>query len=143
MNTATFVDCARLNLEERIEDIRRLWALYNEDPDAYDDDLGHLYEYGHSFCYTPPGTFGDQAEGYFQWKLSGGGPADDFRFFAGRSPNRFSGWSVYRIEYCYFFGSDAAHINLSGEDEKLMRELFEFFAEVGAADSEYNKAMDI
>jgi len=142
MNTATCADRVRPNLEERIADIRKLWVLYNDDPEAYDYELGNLYEYGLCFDYVPPGTFSDQAEGYFRWQLSTGGPGDEFRFYADRSPNRFSGWSVYRIEYWYLDWYDGAHINLSGEDEKLMRELFEFFAEVGAVDFEYILAME-
>jgi len=143
MNTATCADRVRPNLEERIEDIRRLWSLYNENPEAYDEELGNLDEYGLCFDYVPPGTFRDQAEGYFRWQLSTGGPGDEFRFYADRSPNRFSGWSVYRIEYWFLDWFDGAHINLSGEDEELMRELFEFFAEVGTVDHEHDKAMEV
>ena len=143
MNTATCADRVRPNLEERIADIRKLWVLYNDDPEAYDYELGNLYEYGLCFDYVPPGTFEDQLEGYFRWQLSTGGPGDEFRFYADRSTNRFSGWSVYRIEYWYLDGYDGAHIDLYGEDEKLMRELFEFFAEVGVVDSEYDKAMEV
>jgi len=143
MNTATCADRVRPNLEERIADIRKLWVLYNDDPEAYDYELGNLYEYGLCFDYVPPGTFKDQLEGYFRWQLSTGGPGDEFRFYADRSPNRFPRWSVYRIEYWYLDGYDGAHIDLYGEDEKLMRELFEFFAEVGVVDSEYDKAMEV
>jgi len=143
MKTATCADRVRPNLEGRIAGIRKLWALYNDDPEAYDYELGNLYEYGLCFDYVPPGTFEDQLEGYFRWLLSTGGPGDEFRFYADRSPNRLSGWSVYRIEYWFLDWFDGAHIDLSGEDEELMRELFEFFAEVGMADSEYNNALEV
>ena len=39
--------------------------------------------------------------------------------------------------------SDGAHVLLTGDDRKLINEIFQqFFVEVGAAESEYNEAME-
>ena len=72
-------------LESRMEDLTTLWNLYCEDPDASDEDLGNMYEYGLAFDYVAPGTFDNQDEGYFRYQLSWGGPSDEFRIYADKS----------------------------------------------------------
>ncbi|KKL12831.1 hypothetical protein LCGC14_2531870, partial [marine sediment metagenome] len=39
-------DLVQHKLEEELETLRKLWALHREDPEAYDDEYGNLYEYG-------------------------------------------------------------------------------------------------
>ena len=37
-----------------------------------------------SFDYVEPHTFTDQAEGYWRWQFSGGGPGDELRAYVNR-----------------------------------------------------------
>lgn len=126
---------------DTMETLRKLWAQHCDDPEAYDDDLGNLYEYGLSFDYVAPGTFTDQTEGYFRYQLSWGGPSDEFRIYADRRAEY--NWSIYRVEYWFLDWSDGAKIVLSGDDLEFMTELLEgFFVEVGTFDYQYNEAVE-
>lgn len=82
----------RKELASRLRDIKELWALY---PYGHQHaELGTLDGYGVSFEYIPPGTFPNQLEAYFRWKLSmGASPSDAFRFYV--NPDG----SLHRIEY--------------------------------------------
>ena len=129
------------HMEGRLEDLRTLWELYCEDCEAYDDDLGNMYEYGLSFDYVVPETFNNQPEGYFRYQLSWGGPSDEFRIFADKSGNW--SWSVYRIEYRFMDWFDGAKRILRGEDERLLDEIFSsFFVDSGTADHQFEQAME-
>jgi len=125
-------------LKDRVEVIRRLWDLYcageeEEDPEGY----GTFLEFGLSFDYVAPGTFGEeQKEGYFRYQLSWGGPSDEFRFFCG------PGFVPYRIEYWFLDWFDGAHRVLSSSDEVLLLEVFDFFDEVGSTVAEYEKSSE-
>lgn len=61
----------------RRDAILKLWKLYQNDTEAYDDEYGNLNEYGLSFDYIPSETFKHQNEGYFTWLLSWGGPSEE------------------------------------------------------------------
>ena len=145
------------NLERTIEDLRTLWDLYCEDTEAYDDDLGNIYEYGLSFDYVAPDTFKNQPEGYFRYQLSWGGPSDEFRFFATPVIQRVTGsrtayylnalrvghmgWKHHRIEYWFLDWFDGAHRILRGKDFKLLSEIFEWFDECGTTQHVFEKEM--
>ena len=107
------------HMDSRLEDLRTLWALYQEDSDAYDDDLGNLYEYGLCFDYVPAHTFDDQEEGFFRYQISTGGPGDEFRFYCDMEGN------VYRVEYWFLDWFDGANRTLNGNDKALLLELFD------------------
>lgn len=126
-------------LASRIEDLTRLWELYQEDADASDDDLGNMYEYGLAFDYVAPYTFTDQAEPYFRYQLSWGGPSDEFRFYASQTSR---GWVPYRIEYRFMDWFDGATRELRGSDRALLVEIFDWFDSMGSMQAEYDKAMD-
>lgn len=128
------------HLGSRLEDLRRLWELYHKDCEAYDEDLGNMYEYGLSFDYVAPDTFDDLEEGFFRYQLSTGGPGDEFRIFAQKvNDYRFS---VYRVEYWFLDWFDGASRTLYGADRELLEEIFEsFFVDSGTANARLEEAM--
>lgn len=138
MNT-TCKDRIKEAFENRIEDLRTLWELYNDNPDTYDYDLGNLYEYGLDFDYIAPCTFTEQPEAYFRYLLSTGGPGDEFRFYADKI--RRGAWSVYRIEYVFLDWFDGASLEPVGKDRMLLEELFNFFVDSETVDYVYEKAV--
>ena len=122
-------------LRERITDIRKLWRLYQKNPEASDPELGSFEEYGLSFDYVPRGTFKDQRRGYFRWQLSWGGPADEFRFYTDEN------LEPVTIEYWYLDWFDGAKADLSGKDHDLLNEIFQDFKEIGVVEAERDKAL--
>ena len=135
-------DLVQHELEEELETLRKLWALHREDPEAYDNEYGNLYEYGLGFGYVAPETFKDQNEGYFRYQISWGGPSDEFRIFADASGRR--GWSIYRVEYWYMDWFDGASVTLRGEDLAFMSELVEcFFGDSGTMDVKHAEALEV
>lgn len=121
-----------VHLESRVTDLRELWEGYcNGEED--DEDMGNIYDYGLSFDYVPAGTFSDQREGYFRYQLSTGGPGDEFRFFADAAKD------VHRIEYWFLDWFDGACRVLTGEDEELLMEIWEWFEEGGAVEKALNE----
>lgn len=133
-----------MKCEERIDaelkrTLKDLRAIIEDGLD--DRALGELYGYGLAFDFVAPNTFNDQREGYFRWQLSTGGPGDEFRIFAQRINNY--DWPVYRVGYWFLDWGDVAHRVLSGEDEKLLIELFDaMFASIGEAERQYNQAVE-
>ena len=125
------------HLNNTLEDLRKLWDLYCEDSEAYDEDLGNFEEYGLSFDYVAPETFDDQREGYFRYQLSYGGPADEFRFYT--NPD----FSLYNIEYWFLDWFDGAKKEIYREkDWDLLESIFEFFRDCGTVESEYLKGIE-
>jgi len=123
----TCKDRVRGELKSRIEDIEKLWRMYHEDPEAYDEDLGNFNEYGLCVDYVAPGTFGDQKRGYLRYQLSCGGPQDEFRFFMDED------LSATRIEYWFLDWFDGAKVILKGKALELMQEIYEDFKGMGIA----------
>jgi hypothetical protein len=113
------------HLRSRITDLRGLWATWCAGTEN-DNEQGSLAEYGLCFDYVAPGTFHDQREAFFRYQLSWGGPSDEFRFFVN------SDLSCHRIEYWFLDWFDGAYRALSGENEQLLSELWEWFREAGA-----------
>ena len=125
-------------LDGTIADLAVLWKLHNENPQAYHPTLGNFAEYGYGFDYVEAGTFDDQPEGYFRWILSGGGPADELRFYA-RQVRR--GWEVSRIEYWFLDWFDGASRDVT--DKPVLSEIFDWFSEVGACDNALEQAGEV
>ena len=122
-------------LQERVEDLRKLWNLYNEGDEDGDPDLGTFYEYGLCFDYVAPETFEGQNYGYYRYQLSYGGPSDEFRFMT-EDPDA----SSPPVEYWFLDWFDGAHIHLKGDDLVLLHEIWQFFVEVGSTQAEKDKA---
>jgi hypothetical protein len=120
----------------RIQDIRKLWRLYQKDPDANHPDLGNLNEYGLAFCYVPPGTFPDQLEGYWQYQLSTGGPGEEFRFYSSTP-----GSPCYRISFVFLDWYDGHERELVGRDRELLEELWAWFQEAGTVEHVYTETL--
>ena len=128
------------HLRGRIQDLRKLWKLEQQDPEASGPDLGTFNEYGLSFDYVAPGTFPDQPEGHFRYQLSWGGPSDEFRIFA--QPLNDWHFSIYRIEYWFLDWFDGAHRVLEGDNLALLSDIFtQFFVDSGSANHVYEKAI--
>ena len=64
---------------------------------------------GLSFDYVAPHTFTDQAEGYWRWQFSWGGPSDELRAFVNRDD------SIHRLEYWYMDWYDGAKVSIAAE----------------------------
>ena len=115
-------------LASTLETVRKLWALYKDDPEDGDEEYGRFEEYGLGFDYIEPETFTDQDEGYFRWQLSWGGPSEEFRFYV--NPDK----SVHRIEYRFMDWFDGAGQILTAETKALLKEIwqcyFQEFAEI-------------
>ena len=124
------------HLKGRIEDLKKLWAAYQDDPEKSLDDLGNMYEYGLCFDYVAPGTFDDQTEGYFRYQLSWGGPSDEFRFYVGPE------FKCHRIEYWFLDWFDGASRAIEGENLALMVEIFTWFDDGGLVKTEFDKAQE-
>lgn len=122
--------------DSRVADIRRMWDV-RQNPEASEDDLDELYDYGLSFDYVAPETFDDQLEGYWRWQISWGGPSDEFRFYAS-SPH----CKAYRISYCFMDWFDGHDEALTGADRELLAELWEWFQECGTAEHVYGQALE-
>jgi len=124
-------------LESTIADLEKLWALYLDDPESSDDNLGNMYEYGLAFDYVAPRTFKNQKQGYFRYQISWGGPSDEFRFYTDEN------LKPYKIEYWFMDWFDGAKKILSGTKFRLLAEIFDiFFEQSGAVKAEYDKAME-
>jgi hypothetical protein len=127
----------RIDTELKIElrNLQQLWEAYQKGDEEV-EDLGSFPEYGLSFDYVPEGTFNYQKEAYFRYQLSWGGPSDEFRFFV--NPD----FSVHRIEYWFLDWFDGAHRVLTGPDEELLQDIFDWFKDVGSVQVEYEKTME-
>ncbi|MDD5095430.1 MAG: hypothetical protein PHV74_13785 [Dehalococcoidia bacterium] len=121
------------HLESRIADLRRLWKAYCNGQET-DEELGSIHEYGLCFDYVATGTFSDQREGYFRYQLSTGGPGDEFRFYADAQRK------VHRIEYWFLDWFDGACRELTGEDENLLLEIWDWFEEGGSVEAVLREA---
>lgn len=131
------LSCAeRLDNEYKntIEDLKRVWEAHGT---GEDEAIEEFYDYGLSFDYIAPHTFGDeQSEGYFRYQLSWGGPSDEFRFYVG------PGYELYRIEYWFMDWFDGASRRLEGEDYSLLEDIFQWFDGSGITKSEYEKSRE-
>ena len=134
----TCAERVEASLESTMDDLRRLWEAYCDgDEDRYSDDIGNIFEYGLAFDYVAAGTFRDQEVGFFRYQLSYGGPQEEFRIFTDPEFN------VSLIEYWFLDWFDGASIDLTGKEFKLVEEIFQsFFVESGAAQAEYEKAVE-
>ena len=129
----TCQDRVNESLESRLEDLTKLWEAYCEgNEDKYSDELGNIFEYGLCFDYVAPDTFKDQEHGYFRYQLSYGGPSDEFRFYCNLD------YTPYKIEYWFLDWNDGAHKNVT--DNKLIREIFDWFKECGSCKVKYEEA---
>jgi hypothetical protein len=125
-------------LKSRIEDLTALWKDYQAGIED-NPEIGNIYEYGLSFDYVAPNTFNGQRRGYFRYQISWGGPSDEFRFYAeGKDYN----WTIDRIEYVFLDWFDGSKRTISGDNLKLMEEIFQWFAESGSCQAEFGKAME-
>ncbi len=125
------------HLESRISDLKQLWDAYRKDPEKEVPDLGTFDEYGLSFDYVSPGTFGTkQKRGYFRYQLSWGGPSDEFRFYCDEN------LESVEIEYWFLDWFDGAHIDLTGQNYTLLEEIFNDFKETGTVQAKLEESRD-
>lgn len=129
----------KANKNGRMRDLRKLFNAHQEgDEEKYANELGTFNEYGLCFDYVAPGTFHDQAQGYWRYQLSWGGPSDEFRFYAGGCGDQ----EPYRISYVFLDWFDGHERRLVGHDLELMRQVWGFFSETGLTKAEYRKGTD-
>ncbi len=132
---ATCRERVQPHLDERMSDIRKLWAAHRKGDERGVEDLGTFPEYGLGFDYVAPGTFKGQRRGYFRYQLSWGGPSEEFRFFCDENLD------PVRIEFWFLDWFDGAKLTLSGRDRDLMAEIFGDFKDTGTVKQEYDRAV--
>ena len=115
------------HMRGRLADIRKLWALAcDKGPEAFDDELGSLGEYGLCFDYVEP----DGGAAFWRWQLSTGGPGDEFRFYLDDRRE------LSRVEYVFLDWFDGARRKLrdGSKGRALLAELWDsLFSEYAAA----------
>ena len=115
-------------LASRLEDLE-LFEEYNwQDLDELEADfvhptdasrfenIGSFNDYGLCFDYVEPGTWENQAAGYYRYQLSWGGPSDEFQFYGDG-----------RIEYRFMDWGDGARLDVTDND--TIKSLARYFQE--------------
>jgi len=110
--------------------------------DEYEDDIREAsreawYDYGLSFDYVEPGTFGDQDEGYWRYQISWGGPSEEIRFYASKGH---SGWRLHRAEFWYFDWLDGAKLLVTSDE--TVRAIWDNFEERGSVEHVFSAALE-
>lgn len=90
-------------------------------------------EYGLSFDYVAPYTFGDQPEAYFRYQISYGGPSEEIRFYTNQD------FSLHRAEFWFLDWFDGAHRDCTQDD--AVQALWQDFAECETPRFAYDRAM--
>jgi hypothetical protein len=126
----------------RLHELKQIWKAYTtgevvkDGSEEYTEDS--FCEYGLSFDYVAPNTFSGQKIGYFRYQLSWGGPSEELRFYV--SGPKFN---VYKVEFWYLDWFDGAKVTIrKGGNFDFLNEIFNFFDEIGSAESEYTKAIE-
>tara|TARA_R100001015_G_C4540835_1_gene104895 strand:- start:54 stop:365 length:312 start_codon:yes stop_codon:yes gene_type:complete len=70
-------------------------------------DLNDPHYEALAFDYVEPHTFTDQAEGYWRWQFSWGGPSDELRGYVNESKE------LHRLEYWFLDWFDGASLLVS------------------------------
>lgn len=113
------------HLRDRLEDLQQLFSNPDES----------LAEYGLAVDYVAPGTLSDQPEGYFRYQIYWGGPSDEFRFFV--NPDL----SCHRVEYWFLDWFDGAHRILADGELQVVMTVWQWFEDIGCAESAFAHAM--
>jgi len=108
----------KAHYQSRMDEVRNLWNLYRENPEAYHDEYGRWDEYGLAFDYVKPGTFEGQKRGYWRYQISWGGPSDEFRFYCDEN------YGTTKIEYCFMDWFDGASCCVKGKNRQLWEEIW-------------------
>ena len=90
-------------------------CTYYESPEIQEEgngDLPPFGSYGLCFDLVEAGTFKGQADPYYRYQLSWGGPSDEFRIFHDG-----------RVEYWFMDWFDGASLDLAHEDAEIIKEL--------------------
>lgn len=134
----TCAERVQAEYQHEMDKIRKLWRLYQSDPDLSDEDYGNWNDYGLSFDYVPAGTFNDQEFGYWRYQISWGGPSltDEFRFYADTD------LKPYRIEYWFMDWFDGASVLVEGEDLALWKEIWADWVEMELPQIKRQEAID-
>jgi len=125
---------ANLHLTHRCDDLEKLLCAYSKGNDSYIDDIGTLTEYGLDFDYVPASVAGDNAQGYWRYLLSCGGPREEFRFYALRD------MSLTSINFVFLDRPNKVIIKLHGKKYRLLKDMWQFFCDTGIADAAFTKA---
>ena len=116
---------------DRMDDLAKLWAMHCEDPEAYDDDLGNLNEYGLCFDYVDFADCGEITgngiEGFWRYQISTGGPGEEIRFFSSHATAK-----PHKIEFWLLDWADGAKRILQGPQLETAQALWDWFAECGS-----------
>lgn len=121
------------------------WAKVKADLEVFmkdsdgNSDIGPFHEYGLSFDFVGPGTFGeDQTRGYWRYQLSTGGPGDEIRFYGelGHDGRAY----LDKAEYWFLDWFDGASVNVTHED--TVQWLFQDFNDVGSLEHAWRESIE-
>ena len=68
-----------------------------------------------AFDYVKPHTFTDQAEGYWRWQFSWGGPSDELRGYVNEHKE------LHRLEYWYMDWFDGACVQVKPDADAWLK----------------------
>lgn len=105
------------------------------DEDGRLDDLGSFHEYGLCFDYVAPHTFNDQAEGYFRYQISYGGPSEEYRFYTSGPA-----FDVHRVEFWFLDWFDGAPRDCTANE--TVTAVFDHFRECDTLQHVYDEAAE-
>ena len=103
------------SFESRMQDIRTLWKAEQEG--GYFDDtypLGTLSDYGLCLDFVEAGTFEEPLHPYYRYRISYGGPTEEFRIFLNGE-----------VEFWYIPWFDGYCVQVKGEDAEVIRQIAE------------------
>jgi len=119
-------DLVQERFVSRMEDLRTL--LNAEDQET--EELGNLNDYGLCLDVVEAGTFEGQRADYIRYQISYGGPSDEFRVFKNGD-----------VEYWYMDWFDGAHVDVTGNDATIIKQIVEPVMEQAMWDDRVNDGL--
>lgn len=130
------------------------WMEHGTTDEDLDDDAspearahfeaeGDFQDYGLCWEYVAPETYDDQAEGFFRFLISTGGPGHEIRFFASPMPGRKGqgcprAWSLYRAEFWLLDWFDGAPEDVT--QDEVARWLWDYLQECESVQAAFDAA---
>ncbi len=109
---------------ETLDEIEQMLDAY---PEAPDEDMPPLDEYGLGFDYVPPGTFRGQREGYWRYQIAWGGPAYEIRYFGPGADMQ-----PVDVSFAYLDWFTGREMPLEGHDLEVAMRLWDEYLEPSA-----------
>ena len=111
--------------------------MNRQDQEDDPEEVGLYHEYALAFDYVCPYTWPDQAQGYWRYQISYGGPSEEIRIY-GDVISEYKAHMI-RAEFWFLDWGDGACVDVSRE--KCVRWLFDEFMETGTLAATYKAGM--